>query len=322
ERSNCCSKQCLIGLCVGLAIGVALVIIIAVPVGVVGFTRKSTSSLGTISSTPNWIGTFLMDNACDTSSCCCLTNQVTLSQVTNNQLQITGSITGLCTIFSSPITLIQSMPTAGSTFGEQLVLLSSAFPDSLTYTLGYDFYGTSIAMCKSTSFLYFAGGVMALTLHHGDLIVLWFGEKNSSLRTALMEYLITEDITLILFSTEEQLWCWLNTYSSLKVASLVIQTNINIQNIVCRSSTFANIHSILIRCSTNELITLQRFSRSYFKIDGIFADDKRLLIKLVIDLALFSEEIGDQQREDENNELNAQRNYGRARNLCALAKRL
>ncbi|CAF1183327.1 unnamed protein product [Rotaria sordida] len=256
ERSNCCSKQCLIGLCVGLAIGVALVIIIAVPVGVVGFTRKSTSSL------------------------------------------------------------------AGSTFGEQLVLLSSAFPDSLTYTLGYDFYGTSIAMCKLTSFLYFAGGVMALTLHHGDLIVLWFGEKNSSLRTALMEYLITEDITLILFSTEEQLWCWLNTYSSLKVASLVIQTNINIQNIVCRSSTFANIHSILIRCSTNELITLQRFSRSYFKIDGIFADDKRLLIKLVIDLALFSEEIGDQQREDENNELNAQRNYGRARNLCALAKRL
>ncbi|CAF1201321.1 unnamed protein product [Rotaria sordida] len=116
ERSNCCSKQCLIGLCVGLAIGVALVIIIAVPVGVVGFTRKSTSSLGTISSTPNWIGTFLMDNACDTSSCCCLTNQVTLSQVTNNQLQITGSITGLCTIFSSPITLIQSMPTGFQVF--------------------------------------------------------------------------------------------------------------------------------------------------------------------------------------------------------------
>ncbi|CAF1113103.1 unnamed protein product [Rotaria sordida] len=159
-------------------------------------------------------------------------------------------------------------------------------------------------------------------VHHGDLIVLWFGEKNSSLRTALMEYLITEDITLILFSTEEQLWCWLNTYSSLKVASLVIQTNINIQDIVCRSSTFANIHSILIRCSTNELITLQRFSRSYVKIDGIFADDTRLLIKLVIDLALFSEEIGDQQREDEDNELNAQRNYGRARNLCTLAKRL
>ncbi|CAF3070036.1 unnamed protein product [Rotaria sp. Silwood2] len=52
---------------------------------------------------------------------------------------------------------------AGSTFGEQLVLLSSAFPDSLTYALNYDFYGISIEMCKSTSFLYFAGGVVALT---------------------------------------------------------------------------------------------------------------------------------------------------------------
>ncbi|CAF3559131.1 unnamed protein product [Rotaria sp. Silwood1] len=52
---------------------------------------------------------------------------------------------------------------AGSTFGEQIALIASAFPDSLTYTLGYDFYSISIEMCKSTSFLYFAGGVMALT---------------------------------------------------------------------------------------------------------------------------------------------------------------
>ncbi|CAF4017693.1 unnamed protein product, partial [Rotaria sordida] len=41
--------------------------------------------------------------------------------------------------------------------------------------------------------------------HYGDLVVLWYGEKNSSLETALIEYLIPDDITLILFSTEEQL---------------------------------------------------------------------------------------------------------------------
>jgi hypothetical protein len=41
-----------------------------------------------------------------------------------------------------------------------------------------------------------------------------------------------------------------------------------------------------------------------------------------MDLALLSEEIGDQQREDEQNELGAQRNYDRALNLCDLARRL
>jgi hypothetical protein len=142
------------------------------------------------------------------------------------------------------------------------------------------------------------------------------------LRTTLIEYFIREDITLILFSTEEQLWYWLNTNSSLRVASLVVQTKINIQDILCRTNAYVNIRSVLIRCSTNELITLQRFSRSYVKIDGVFADDTRLLIKLVMDLALLSEEIGDQQREDEQNELDAQRNYDRALNLCDLARRL
>lgn len=65
---------------------------------------------GPTATTPNWIGTFRMDNACDTRSCCCLTNQVTLSQVTNNQLQITGSVTGVCNGLST-VTLTPSMPT-------------------------------------------------------------------------------------------------------------------------------------------------------------------------------------------------------------------
>jgi len=142
------------------------------------------------------------------------------------------------------------------------------------------------------------------------------------LRTALIEYLIPQDITLILFSTEEQLWCWLNIYSSIRVACLVVETNINIQDIVRRSSAYAIIRSILIRCHTNELITLQQFSRSYVNIDGIFTDDTRLLIKLVVNLILISEEMGDQHREVENNELAAQRTYDRALKLCALARTL
>ena len=159
-------------------------------------------------------------------------------------------------------------------------------------------------------------------VHNGAFVVLYLGQKYSSLRTALIEYLQPRDTFLILFSTEEQLFYWLKTNSSFEVVSLVIETNINIQNIILRSHAYKNIRSILIRCRANDLTALQRFSRSYVKIDGIYADDIRLLIKLIIDLALVSEELGDQQREDENNELEAQQHYDRALKFCALAKKL
>jgi hypothetical protein len=154
------------------------------------------------------------------------------------------------------------------------------------------------------------------------LVVLWLGQTHSPLRTALIEYLLPQDITLILFSTEEQLWDWLDTNSSVRIVSLIIQTNDNIQDIVSHSHAYTNVHSILVRCNTIELTSLQRFVGSYIKINGIYNDDTRLLIKLVFDLTFFSEELGDQQRDDENNELDAQRNYHRALKLCALARKL
>ena len=159
-------------------------------------------------------------------------------------------------------------------------------------------------------------------MRSGDLIVLWLGKTHSTLRNVLTEYSIVANVTLILFSAEEQLWSWLNTHDSTTVASLVFEGDIHIQDAVCRSSDYPSVRSILIRCSSNQLAPLQRFSRSFSKIDGTFADDTRLLIKLLIDLALFCEQIGDQQREDDGNELEAQRNYDRALHLCALARRL
>jgi hypothetical protein len=75
-----------------------------------------------------------------------------------------------------------------------------------------------------------------------------------------------------------------------------------------------------VHCATAELITLERFTRTYPKVDGIYNDDRRLLIKLVFDLTFFSEELGDHQREDNNNELEAQRNYDRALKLCTLVR--
>ncbi|CAF4183698.1 unnamed protein product, partial [Rotaria sordida] len=143
-------------------------------------------------------------------------------------------------------------------------------------------------------------------------IVIWCGPQHSSLRIALITYLTVEDITLILFSVEEHLWQWLDLNSSLTVASLILQPAIRSQELIARSHTYVGIRSILVRCRTNDLTIIQRSSRSYSKVDGVFDDDTRLLIKLVVDLVLFSEELGDQQREDDDNEMEAQKHYARA----------
>ncbi len=146
------------------------------------------------------------------------------------------------------------------------------------------------------------------------------GHQQSPLRTKLITYLTAHDIVLILFLIEEYLWQWLDLNSSLTIASLILQPTINSQELIFRGHSYINIRSIIVRCATTELITLQRFSRRYPKVDGIYDDDTRLLIKLVIDLTLVSDELGDQEREHNNNEMEAQRNYDRALKLCALVK--
>ncbi|CAF4791113.1 unnamed protein product, partial [Rotaria sp. Silwood1] len=113
-------------------------------------------------------------------------------------------------------------------------------------------------------------------------VVIFYGPQHSSLRIALIAYLTVEDITLILFSVEEHLWQWLDLNSSLTVASIILQPIIQIQKFIARSHTYVGIRSILVRCRTTDLTTIQRFSRFYRKVDGIFDDDTRLLIKLVV----------------------------------------
>ncbi len=154
----------------------------------------------------------------------------------------------------------------------------------------------------------------------GAPIIIYFGQHQSPLRSAIINHLKNEDVTLILFSIEEYLWQWLDLNLSLTVASLVLQPTLDIQGLITRVHTYNGVRSILIRCLTSELTTLQRFSRSYSKVDGIFADDTRLQIKLVFDLTLFSEELGDKYAEDENNQMEVRRNYDRALKFCSLVQ--
>ncbi|CAF1536080.1 unnamed protein product [Rotaria magnacalcarata] len=154
------------------------------------------------------------------------------------------------------------------------------------------------------------------------LAVLYFGQSDSSLRTALIKNVTTQDIALILFSKQEQLWHWLDTTSSVRNVFVIIQANMNIAYILYRIHAYFSVRSIFLRCKTNELNSFKELRTFYIKINGIYDEDARILIKLVIELALFSEEKGDQDRENRNNELGAQRNYQRALNLCALVRTL
>ncbi|CAF1541431.1 unnamed protein product [Adineta ricciae] len=156
----------------------------------------------------------------------------------------------------------------------------------------------------------------------GNIVIIWLGEQVSSLRTTLEDHLTAEDVILLSYSMPDQLWHWLKMNPSITLASLIIEVKTDLQEVVKHSHSHRNVRSIVVRCTNNELLRTQRSVRSYAKIDGVFADDTRLLIKVSIDLALFSEELGDQKREDENNELEAQRHYARAFRFCAFAREL
>ncbi|CAF3208821.1 unnamed protein product [Rotaria sp. Silwood2] len=120
-------------------------------------------------------------------------------------------------------------------------------------------------------------------VHSNAPIVIFYGPQYSSLRIALIAHLTVEDITLILFAVEEHLWQWLDLNSSLTIATLILQPVIQIQELIARSHTYVGIQSILVRCRRIDLTSIQRLSRCYRKIDGVFDDDTRLLIKLVSD---------------------------------------
>jgi hypothetical protein len=51
-----------------------------------------------------------MDDACDSSRCCCFTNQITFIQPSNNLLQISGPVIGQCGGFPPTVTLSQIIP--------------------------------------------------------------------------------------------------------------------------------------------------------------------------------------------------------------------
>lgn len=44
---------------------------------------------------PNWLGTFNVDNSCDENYCCCLSEQATITKVSDAQLLVTANVSGV-----------------------------------------------------------------------------------------------------------------------------------------------------------------------------------------------------------------------------------
>lgn len=130
----------------------------------------------------------------------------------------------------------------------------------------------------------------------------------------------THDINFNSFTIKSKFYKWLDLNSSTTIDFLVLETEQEVFGVISHVHRYNNIHSILIRSTTNNLTNLKIFARLYSRIDGIYDDDTRLLIKLLFGIAFVSEEMGDEEREINNREVEAQRNYSRVLKLCALVK--
>ncbi|CAM4835757.1 unnamed protein product [Rotaria magnacalcarata] len=91
--------------------------------------------------TPNWVGIFNMARICDTRTCCCPSEQATLSRTTNNHLRVKCQFVGQC---PSSSYLDDSIPMPDS-FETQIVFLGNPIliklsQDSNTIELKNPFY--------------------------------------------------------------------------------------------------------------------------------------------------------------------------------------
>ena len=44
---------------------------------------------------PNWLGTFIVDNSCNENDCCCLSEQATITKANDAQLLVTANVSGV-----------------------------------------------------------------------------------------------------------------------------------------------------------------------------------------------------------------------------------
>jgi hypothetical protein len=71
---------------------------------------------------PNWLGTFNIDDSCDQNECCCLSEQATITKVSDTQLLVTADVSGVpCREqLNGSTTIAVLLPIPADKFGFQL----------------------------------------------------------------------------------------------------------------------------------------------------------------------------------------------------------
>ncbi|CAF3772096.1 unnamed protein product [Rotaria sp. Silwood1] len=84
----------------------------------------------------NWLGTFILDDSCVQSECCCLVDKVGISKLNNTQLLVTANVAGATCGVHAPTTVEIPIPIPQDKHGFQL---TTFFVGSINrFTLTYD----------------------------------------------------------------------------------------------------------------------------------------------------------------------------------------
>jgi hypothetical protein len=152
-----------------------------------------------------------------------------------------------------------------------------------------------------------------------------------ALTSRLSEYLLAElkklfsplDIEICIYRNENSLIESVISNSSMSHFVIIgDRVNGKVQNLVDRMYRLPNIQSIYVYCQTKQLKHLRRLARTYPRLDAVFDDSLRLLIKLTLDMALFCEETAARQKDDATTTEIGEENYQRSITLYRLAEQM
>lgn len=94
------------------------------------------------------------------------------------------------------------------------------------------------------------------------------------------------------------------------------------KRLIDRIHCHENVNNIYIYCATDELKERRRMARNYAKLDAVFDDFGQILIKLLMDVALFCEESADRQRDKPSLAEFAHKNYQRSIDIYEYAEKI
>lgn len=135
----------------------------------------------------------------------------------------------------------------------------------------------------------------------------------------LLKFFASVDIDAIESDNEESLVNYIQSDRKITYF-IVIKSSKYCKNLIDRLHCERNVNTIYIYCSANKLKEQRRLARSFAKLDAVFDDALQVLIKLLLDLALFCEELADRQRDDPSSMQLVQKYYQASIDLYAYAE--